>query len=850
MPKNKVDMIMQNRIQYYLHRIASNPANAIQAQTPLDAATKPLKEIADNSSDSKLSATEIPGNVMTKFKDIERVQNGATGIGITAVGLKSLFAINYYQDYVMTSGSEHDQSLLPFKDLNGNLKLIPNIYTANKNNIKNQQLIDLYDKEQTNSDSAVTLAALTSLAVDNAKELKLDALNATDRTLGIYIYAITTGMSFNEVANLMQSETGKCIIEAFKSNEFLNERGIYSILSFYQQMVLGPDTSLERFKKSEIDSVKNDISKALKSQNNTSSITKLLEDYAKNQYNNGASYYSTYVSLINTLKELKAKYNNTSIVYNDSNMHSIYDILIQHLRYKARISMEDLNKIVRLSMGAEEMKVLGQILGLNQGIPSTAEKLKQKINTIETLISRRVKELNSFNMIISPNSKQITASENRLDLGQLIYNEDYRKDKISEYEVIKHSFNIIDLLFKVPQYKEYVTLLYNTYKSLYESSARFRFESGKAIDVLDNWGIKSSYGKQKGDKKLSKYGTEYMINAFLLNKEIQIECSGLSTYFINGKEQNAKNTPNIYLGTKDANATFKKWMDTVVFPKIKQENSSIFSLQDLVPSLFTNNISEESSINYALPINQLPKSDAERSIYIKYNNNFSQISSIGVNGYPLTDLIFYYNLIAYQNSVNKLSFTKMLQQFANTSIVKDYYDFCKEFDKYQDIFLNEEDSSILPYIVTVQSPYTATDKYILVRDRNQFSNKLANLKEKQNSKQSFDEYYDDYYDDYDFEDEGYQTKNLLDNTKYEFTEQIQLDTNFYVSGTAANFNPEYSLNFEYNGEEYTANVHGDHLSIKIDGKTIETNNNGTPYTNLSITDLQAIIDDNTNSCNI
>lgn len=855
-PKNKVDMIMQNRIQYYLHRIASNPANMIQAQTPLDAATKPLKEIADNSSDSKLSASEIPGNVMTKFKDIERVQNGATGIGITAVGLKSLFAINYYQDYVMTNGTEEDQQLLPFKDLDGNQKLIPNIYTADKNSIKDDTLKELYKNEQNNSDSAVTLAALTSLAVDNAKELKLDALNATDRTLGIYIYAITTGMSFNEVANLMQSETGKCIIEAFKSNEFLNERGIYSILSFYQQMILGPDTSLERFKKSELDSVKNKISEKLNSQDNTLSITQLLENYAKTQYNkNRNSYQYSYINLIKILKDLKANHGYASTVQNNTNIFNIYDILIQHLRYKARVNMVDLNKIVRLSMGAEEMKVLGQILGLNQGIPSTAEKLKQKINTIETLISRRAKELNSFQGLINPKSEKIKASENRLDIGQLIYNEDYRKDKIQEYENIKHSFNIIDLIFKVPQYKEYVTLLYNTYKSLYESSARFRFESGKAIDVLDNYEIKSSYGKQKGDKKLSKYGTEYMINAFLLGNQIEIECKGLNTYFINGKEQNAKNTPKIYLGTKDANATFKKWMDTVVFPKIKQENPYIFSLQDLVPSLFTNNISEESSINYALPINQLPKSDAERSIYIKYNNNFSQISNIGIDSYTLTDLIFYYNLISYQNSVNKLSFTKMLQQFTNVSIVKDYYDFCKEFDKSQDIFLNEEDSSILPYIATLQNPYAATDKYILVKDRNSFSNKLAKLKEKQSSRQSFDfDAYDTYddqdFDAYDLEDGEYQIKSVLDGTKYEFMEYQQLDTNFYVSGTSANSNPQYSLNFEYNGEEYTANIFGNSLRIDINGEIIETNNSTIPYTNLSIKDLESIIDNNKNQCNL
>jgi len=64
-----------------------------------------------------------------------------------------------------------------------------------------------------------------SLATDNAKELQLSKLNATIKTLGLYIYGISIGMDFKEIANIMMSDVGRVINEIMSEDRFSEKEG-------------------------------------------------------------------------------------------------------------------------------------------------------------------------------------------------------------------------------------------------------------------------------------------------------------------------------------------------------------------------------------------------------------------------------------------------------------------------------------------------------------------------------------------------------------------------------------------------------------------------------------------------
>ena len=66
------------------------------------------------------------------------------------------------------------------------------------------------------------LSALLSLATDNAKELALDKLNASN-FLGMYIYGIAIGMNFQALADIISSKTGIVLNELMLSNAFSGE---------------------------------------------------------------------------------------------------------------------------------------------------------------------------------------------------------------------------------------------------------------------------------------------------------------------------------------------------------------------------------------------------------------------------------------------------------------------------------------------------------------------------------------------------------------------------------------------------------------------------------------------------
>ena len=54
----------------------------------------------------------------------------------------------------------------------------------------------------------------------NAKELALSKLNASTKTIGMYIYGISIGMDFRDIAKILMSDTGGIITQLLNNNIF------------------------------------------------------------------------------------------------------------------------------------------------------------------------------------------------------------------------------------------------------------------------------------------------------------------------------------------------------------------------------------------------------------------------------------------------------------------------------------------------------------------------------------------------------------------------------------------------------------------------------------------------------
>ena len=133
----------------------------------------------------------------------------------------------------------------------------------------------------------------------------------------------------------------------------------------------------------------------------------------------------------------------------------------------------------------------------------------------------------------------------------------------------------------------------------------------------------------------------------------------------------------ILLGTENGNATFKRWMETSVIPRLLQGKiqlnktmASNMFIKSLQPIVYDRNISKNVSINYSVPINMMPRTDQERILFNQFLSQFNNLSVLDYSeikgvSYPLRDLLYYYSLIAYYGKLGKTSLMSMFQSQQN-----------------------------------------------------------------------------------------------------------------------------------------------------------------------------------------
>jgi hypothetical protein len=98
-----------------------------------------------------------------------------------------------------------------------------------------------------------------------------------------------------------------------------------------------------------------------------------------------------------------------------------------------------------LAEGAEEMRVLGSILGINKGLKPSPAEAETFIDNFENLIFNRKLAMG-----------ETPAESDRIDFIKFMMDKDYQEEVINKYEKVKHSVNIPHLLTKAPHFFSYL----------------------------------------------------------------------------------------------------------------------------------------------------------------------------------------------------------------------------------------------------------------------------------------------------------------------------------------------------------------------------------------------------------
>lgn len=775
--QQKITRIINNTTIKAMYDTSIAPSNLTQSQVPIDAVTEPLKEIAETRGPQDViyeAKHRTPGNFINKFESITENQVGKDGISICATGLKSFFALTQYYNQVLNNGTIEEQQRLVFKGPDTQNTLLAGVRALDPSTILHQDVLDVLSTRTNEIDPVLTLSALLSLATDNAKELKLAKLNAGPKTLGMYIFGITAGMDFETISNTMMSDAGFILAKAVDSNVYNGSRGCSSILKAIDHFTKHPN--MYTFGKYNVrrDQDNQPIASPL------SVLELAFKNSEQTAFLNGASLYTGLTALVKSkdhvqevisiFETMRDKYK----VYSHSAYGiQLYNSLIDAVEDYAINShklLHDKNTVYTLkylAAGAEELKLLGQILGLNQGIKTDNFGYLQQIHNIENLIVDKTGD-----------------PTDRINFLQFINDPEYRQKCIERYENVKTAFNILDVIASVPHFFQYFQTLAISQK---ENQLSFKFRS---IEQLYYNYRAFNRDEQKLIKGIQNFIGDYTRDAWLGNKGVAIEIpKEIKTFDSKGK---LSEDTTAWLGTDFGNASFRRWFELQVIPdlkegKIKPGVASPFIsgnkfIQDLTQDINTHTVSQNASIIYTLPINMLPRSSAEQNLLDTYMSEFNKLSPYFyeyettvysgktqkkvLHKIPLTDLFTYYSMIAHDWKLGEKSLVPILKGFQNKGLLADFHAFEKELDMSNKVLTRDScfRDDILPYIVPYDSPYTSSLPYIRRKDPSTQKVRMMRLLEDE---------------EMDMMDSMEYNPNIIGN--YEYTGS-SLDTNYFTTG--------------------------------------------------------------------
>ena len=757
---SKQEQILNNFLLYNEIQIIQDTVNLLEAQTPVDDATEPFKQVGNNSKKGKATLYQSPGNMANKSEGIYNTQTGKGCVGICAVGMKTMFAITQYMNYVLNNGDESQQNrlLIPInyqKDQNGNIisskhghyingqwyTKVANIKALNPQTVRlndladavydiknkyhvdsteqlsNEQIIEILENSTDENDAAIALSALMSLATDNAKELQLSKLNAGMKTISMYIYGLSIGIPFSSISEIMQTspnESNKFIdicLNLMEGNRFLHNNGLFSMNKVFDYFENGPSVELSKFKLA--DNFLNLIE---------------VEDKYKGVKRLAAFTADGTLTLEQKIKKLE-NYILKNLGDVTTEHYQLLDFVKKYcLQQNERINCKYYNDIKVLVQGAEEFRILGSILKLNQGLPNKISDIIGLVDNIENSINNRIKNHNNEIKRSRPggqlsNNERNAELNNGFNLFKFAFDEEYRRKYVEQYDTVKHTINILDVISTVPHYLQYIKTLATLQRAAQFSSIRYR----SLYSIVQNKQLQENgLTGQDTIKGINNFLGDYLIKQFLLTSNIIIEVPSFE-YELDGEIYTTIQGQKIKLGTREGNIIFKAWMDKIVFKDLQKnggisKNANIKNnafIRALQLTLFTNTGDGNPIFAWGTKETMLPTNDFEQSQFDAIKNAFNDLLQYSYGEHPLSKLLFLYNLITYSGKLGTQTFTKLFENKQELDIIKDYHNYITDLDKsLQMINLNEDFDfdELLQYIAPKGSIYYSHNQYIRAKN--------------------------------------------------------------------------------------------------------------------------------------
>lgn len=760
-PKNILPAF-RNAVSSKISNVIINLKNANSAYTPINMDDPKAAAVKSRLGEEAARITFTTPS--SKYLMTSQNMDGKSVIGIAAVGAKIFFGASFYFNEGLRSNDPTWLTNMFFQKTYGKIqgmisengKLITvttmrNIMAnVNFDNLEEKKaiitsLIERAVKEKLSDadvsriveeqlglqpDQSLVISALLSAATDNAKELILSKINAGPNLAGVYLHLIMLGFNFEDIANLMISPTVQTINDLSKTNIFDdyhdNNSGI--IDSVTRSLKEGPI-----------------LSKYL---DRPGVLTQFNIARSEGFQGSEKEWKAEIIKRFATNRNLKD-------VFFPQTMHD-YRFLeeFEFLQKKREdIDIETFTQFEAIKEDAKETTVLGRVFGLNQGMKTNVvgklsflDMLESTLTTMEKKYSSGIDDESRFLYLVKEQKPYLedsyvlstyrAAKEHNIiknfNIRQFLDpdNLDYRKATIDYYNTLKSVWNIFDMIDKIPHFKALYKVLYMTDLIDTKISNKFAIIDKLRKTLKDNGTILTEE-KLKG---LSEYVDDVLISNWLNKENITFTLGKDMSYITNNAQILPVTTDSetFNLATDEGRATFKLWFEHTLMPdlkagKINNKNSPKlrinYFIQGLQMAKRSDNFSRDTVTYIKLPIDMMNiKTESDQANFAKYKDSFTQLKAYNIQGRPLTDWFFLYNLVTNKNNYGSDRMTTLFSTFlsenSDPSIILNYEQFVANSDYSgiidMDSFLITDAQIRMAPTVASNQLYRATDTYVRV----------------------------------------------------------------------------------------------------------------------------------------
>ena len=558
-------------------------------------------------------------------------------------------------------------------------------------------------------------SGILTLATDNAKELRLDRLNAGVDLAGLYLYGIIIGMPREEIFRIMTSQTAQALARLTKGNLFTEPHRFLDKLTEAIKFLKGnpnlPKTIIAKDKIERIEKLTPIEGITYDGKNLNTFLTlpgESLRDTIAEITRRGQ--FKTYLERLKLLQQRiqtnefavkmdditykNPKKRRNGLSYDERQERNtvlrlieyataINEIVDSHLKKQETTEAihgnpwAHLENIETLSRGEQELSNVNQLLGLNQGQKTKTEDVYKFYERFSTILSRKLQA--EGKMSRGKLTKQAIAelehiagpdlieSNGRVDFHKFNSDPDYQQRVINTYQQVCTTIN-------VPHFKQYLGAAHMIYLE-----SRISIKNRTMIDqiVPHIYKVFKPNATEVGQyyKRALNFIDGLMSNAFL-REDMQIIIPAGNKIYKKGSDAEKFNYEvydypvPIELGTREGNETFRTWMNQSVIPgliregklydqSVKARPTNILIngpagnsfLRDLITTNSNNTPNRNNIMIYTLPIDMIPKSDTEIDQLSKYTIDFYRLKNYK---YKVSDDVGYTltDLFFYYNLIN------------------------------------------------------------------------------------------------------------------------------------------------------------------------------------------------------